>query len=598
MASTTHNDDMFSGIVEMIFSAALMALAGLLYVLFTGPYLFWGWIMRRFGGTFPAIVAVLIVGSFCGATLFWRALPYVIIDHYVSAKAFHGLERLGAYFLMTWVLITPLYILFHLWRAGADEKKARRSLVLGQSLSSKRPVMIADAKRPEHILALGSTGTGKTTSVIEPAIQSDIDKGNGLFFMTAKDDPAFIERVYSYAASRGRAGDVRIFTLSDAPRTDSYNPILGRDAMALRDLCMEAFTWDNHYYRDQARSALLYVLSALVETGKNFSLKDLYYIFTQKECLDALTDMVADPRTRQHLRSYSDDWKQHRENNRGLAANLEDYTTDRLAPRVCAYGPGIHLIASYMRNHIVLFVLNSLQYGETARRLGRMVVQNLRYLAGKVAEVGNAAFYPVYIDEFHHFIFPEFFSVVAQCRSSNIGLMLSTQSFADFKGDGWDITTQVVQNTNTKVILRQNDSQSAEHASQLAGTHTVTKRTRQVESTMLSVVNTGLGSERDVEEFVIHPNTIRSLQAGRAAIIREGRADIVDLYRAAAPLSQHNPNERAEIIRRKEDQEGIDIYGRWKAAEATAAGEGIRRPKVNKGSQGLAAIRAKANRSV
>lgn len=596
MAGKTHSDDLFGGVIEFVSSVMLMILTGLIYVLFTGPYLFWGWITRRFGRGFPFALAMLILLGFVGALLVWQALPYTVINQYVSAKAFHGLARLGAYFLLTWVLINPFYILFHLWRAKADDKEASRSLVLGRSLTSKRPVMIADAKRPEHILALGSTGTGKTTSVIEPAIQSDIDKGNGLFFMTAKDDPAFIDRVYSYAASRGRAGDVRIFTLSDAPRTDSYNPILGSDAMALRDLCMEAFTWDNPYYRDQARSALLYVLSALVETGKNFSLKDLYYIFTQKECLDALAEMVSDPRTKQHLRSYSDDWKQHRENNRGLAANLEDYTTDRLAPRVCAYAPGIDLMDSYVKKHIVLFVLNSLQYGETARRLGRMVVQNLRYLAGKIAERGSATFYPVYIDEFHHFIFPEFFSVVAQCRSSNIGLMLSTQSFADFKGDGWDITTQVVQNTNTKVILRQNDSQSAEHAAGLAGTHTVTKLTRQVESSMLAMSNTGLGSDRDVEEFVIHPNTIRSLRAGRAAIIREGRADVVDLYRAAAPQSQRNPNERAEIVRKIEDQEGIDIYGRWKAIETATAGEGIRRPAKRElpvEAKGLDAIRAK-----
>lgn len=595
MASKTQNNDLVSDLCEVIYSVAMMALAILVCAFLSGPILFWGFVTRRFGGLFPFIVVMLIVTVFGGAVIFWRASPYMIVDYYVSAKAFHGLARVGCYLLVTWFLITPLHIMVQLWRAGRDEKRAFHSLVLGRSLSSKQRVMLDNTKRPEHILTLGSTGTGKTTSVIEPAIQSDIDKGNGLFFMTAKDDPAFIERVYSYAASRGREEDVRIFTLSDAPRTDSYNPLICKNAIALRDLCMEAFIWDNPYYRDQARSALLYVFEALVEIKKNISLKDLYYIFTQKECLDILTDMVSDPRIKQHLRSYSEDWKQHRENNRGLAANLEDYTTDRLAPRVCAYGPGIHLIDSYVKNHIVLFVLNSLQYGETARRLGRMVVQNLRYLAGNIAEHGNAAFYPVYIDEFHHFIFPEFFSVVAQCRSSNIGLMLSTQSFADFKGDGWDITTQVVQNTNTKVILRQNDSHSAEMAAGLGGTHTVVKRTRQVESTFLSIVSTGLGSERDVEEFVIHPNTIRSLKAGRAAVIREGHSELVDLNRALAPSTRRDPNERAKVQRRPEDQQGIDIYGRWKAAEEAAAGEGIRRPKVKKGKAGLDAIREKMN---
>jgi type IV secretory pathway TraG/TraD family ATPase VirD4 len=595
MARNGSGDDMIDGVMQFVVMVVVQAVKGLLYILFVSPYRFWGYVTRRIGWEPVLILAVGIVVGVLLRFLLWNETLYDFVDGYISIRTWHGLARYVAYFAVSWVLISPAYILFHIWRQRKDDRQAKRSLVFGHSVALKRAVMIDDAKRTEHILALGSTGTGKTTSVIEPAIQDDISKGRGLLFMTAKDDPAFIERVYSYASACGREGDVRIFTLSNSPRTDSYNPIMGSNAMALRDLCMESFSWDNPYYRDQARSALLYVLSALVETRKNFSLKDLYYIFTQKGCLDALAEQVEDPRTKQHLKSYSEDWKQHRENNRGLAANLEDYTTDRLAPRVCAYQPDINLAHSYAKNHILLFVLNSLQYGETARRLGRMIVQNLRYLSGLIAEAGCDLFYPVYIDEFHHFIFPEFFSVVAQCRSSHIGLMLSTQSFADFKGDGWDITTQIIQNTNTKIILRQNDSHSAEHAARLAGTQTVVKRTRQVENAMFTTVDTGLGSEREVEEFVIHPNKIRSLQAGRAAIIHEGTADIIDLNRAWTKLPRHNPNDRPVVKWEENAGEGIDIYGRWMAAEEAKKGEGIRRPATrepDKEAKGIDAIRA------
>lgn len=590
MASRIYSDDLLSDIFNIALYVVLRTLRFLYSALFYWPYWIWGLVLWRFGkeALFGAYVAIL--GGFCELAILRQCSPYAFVHHHVRATTLHGLARPIGYFLVTWLLIALGYIFFHMWQAEADEKKARHSLVLGRSLNSLRSVMLDDTKRPEHILALGSTGTGKTTSVIEPAMQYDIAKRRGLMFMTAKDDPAFIERVYSWAENCRRAGDVRIFTLSDSPRSDSYNPIFTTDAMALRDLCMESFTWDSPYYRDQARSALLYVLAALIETGKKFSLKDLYYVFTQKECLEILADMAITPKLKQHLQSYSEDWKQHRENNRGLAANLEDYTTDHLAPRVCAYSPDINLVEAYEKKQIVLFVLNSLQYGETARRLGRMIIQNLRYIAGKKAEAGNAPFYPVYIDEFHHFVFPEFFSVVAQCRSSNIGLMLSTQSFADFRGDGWDITQQVVQNTNTKVILRQNDSESAEHAARLGGTQTVVKRTKQIETSIFGTADTGLGSEHEVEEFVVHPNKIRSLQTGRAAIIREGRAEIVALNRAMAPLSQHKPDGRMPIM--QGSQGGIDIYGRWKMAEREV-GHGIRRPKVRKGAKGLDAIRRK-----
>lgn len=593
--STRTSDD---GLIGMVFEAIFYLLFGVFYILFVAPFSFWKFFTRKAGIKISLSLFLMFAAFVLATLLLWKMSPYGWVNIYVGPKVWRGFGRYLGYFLVSSVIVSFLYLLYHIVLNALIKKGTKISLIFGNSAKFKYPVMIEEWKRTEHVLALGATGTGKTTSVIEPAIQNDIDKGRGLLFITAKDDPAFVGRVYSYAKNKGREDDVRIFTLSDVPRTDSYNPLVARDETALRDLCMDAFSWDSPYYRDQARSALLYVFSALAETGKSFSLLDLYYIFTEKGCLDLLADMTTDPRTRHHLESYSKDWKQHRENNRGLAANLEDYTTNWLAGRVCDYSPDIDLVEAYHSNKIVLFVLNSLQYGETARRLGKMLIQNLRYLSGKVTEQGKKKFYPVYIDEFHHFVFPEFFSIVAQCRSSDIGLMLSTQSFADFKGDGWDITQQVIQNTNTKIILRQNDAESAEYAARLGGTCTTVKRTRQVEKNMLAFTNTGLGSEREVEQFLIHPNIIRSLKTGKAVFIREGWADIVNLRRAQAPISRHDPNDRPVIEKKHNEREGLNIYSLWKAAEAAKTGEGVRRPAIKKASRGLDSIREKIDSPV
>lgn len=186
--------------------------------------------------------------------------------------------------------------------------------------------------------------------------------------------------------------------------------------------------------------------------------------------------------------------------------------------------------------------------------------------------------------------------MVAQCRSANIGLTLSTQSFSDLRGDGWDISTQVVQNTNTKLILRQNDAENAEFAAKLAGTQPVDSVTEQVEKKwLLGRIPTGLGSVRTAEEFVIHPNLIRTLPTGQAAVIIRGHADVLQLGQVKGPETYFDVSElQREPVAGNDHQESLDLYGRWRAGQDEKPG--IRSAKIS-GPKGLDAIRADLERN-
>lgn len=417
--------------------------------------------------------------------------------------------------IMSFAVLSPIYIFYAKERLDSE----------------KMPFNIYSEKlRSEHCLVLGATGSGKTTTVIERFMKGDIESGRGLFFMTAKEEQGLLDRVLSYATDCGRAKDLQIFTLSNFPQSQIYNPLSSQDAMELRDMLFYSFEWDNPYYREQSKSALLNVISALTEIGKSFSLMDLYYLFTDKNAMERLASEVTNDHSRYHLDRYIQDWKVFTKNIHGLVANLEDYTNKRICSRLSNEQSDIDIMEAYRQNKIVIFILNSLQYGESAKCLGKMVLQNLRVLAGNIAasREGQFKFFPVYVDEFHHFIYPQFFSMIAQCRSSNIGLMLSTQSFSDLKNDDMDIVTQVIQNTNTKIILRQNDADSAELVAKLAGTKTVDFHTVQYENTLTwGEQATGMGTVKQEEEFVIHPNVIKKMCTGEAVVIVKGVTRLV-----------------------------------------------------------------------
>lgn len=68
--------------------------------------------------------------------------------------------------------------------------------------------------------------------------------------------------------------------------------------------------------------------------------------------------------------------------------------------------------------------------------------------------------------------------------------------------------------------------------SRMAGTRTVWKHTMQTERFGFFNVESGGGSKREVEEYVIHPNLVKSLRVGKCVCIKkypESRAYLVDV---------------------------------------------------------------------
>jgi len=91
--------------------------------------------------------------------------------------------------------------------------------------------------------------------------------------------------------------------------------------------------------------------------------------------------------------------------------------------------------------------------------------------------------------------------------------------------------------------LRQNTPESADTISKMAGTYTSHKVTTQTEDALiLGKASTGTGTVREVEEFNISPNLIKSLNTGQAAYICKGETDVLQLDYLGKPKPQTLPD--------------------------------------------------------
>jgi type IV secretory pathway TraG/TraD family ATPase VirD4 len=206
----------------------------------------------------------------------------------------------------------------------------------------------------------------------------------------------------------------------------------------------------------------------------------------------------------------------------GMTADLGMISESEFADILITEKPEIDLLDAYLNKKIIYFQLNAQGYEETARRFGRIVLQDLKtvsnYIQAYLPE-DKRSFFPVYIDEFSNFAYEQFIEFLNKARGAHLAVLIAHQSLGDLEKAGNHFLKQVLGNCNIKIIMRQDDPTSIETYSRISGTVTSFKDTYETEEGMLDKDLTGKGTRREVEEFRINPNTIRELARGEAAVI-------------------------------------------------------------------------------
>ena len=97
-------------------------------------------------------------------------------------------------------------------------------------------------------------------------------------------------------------------------------------------------------------------------------------------------------------------------------------------------------------------------------------------------------------------------------------MLVATQELVDLDRAAPGLRDQVIGNTAIKIAHRQDVPSSAQIVAQMVGTEKIWEETHQTAGRWLGY-DTGRGTRRQVEQFVIHPNVIKSLPTGDAVVI-------------------------------------------------------------------------------
>ena len=126
------------------------------------------------------------------------------------------------------------------------------------------------------------------------------------------------------------------------------------------------------------------------------------------------------------------------------------------------------------------------------------------------------------IDEFAAVAAAHISKLFGKARTAGFSLLLGTQEFADLQAVGEALKEQTIGNLAALIAHRQNVPESAELIAKMSGTREVWIPTEQTEAGWLGTRHSGKGSRKRGEEFRIHPNQIKQLKTGQAAVLTPG----------------------------------------------------------------------------
>lgn len=434
-------------------------------------------------------------------------------------------------FTLICVAIVFLAVIF-CWNTVSEKFKTMKlqHLILGWEEDSvfcgvtdkSKDVWIKPGQRSMHTQIVGTTNAGKTESVIIPWAVQDIHSGKGLLLIDGKADNSLLDKLWAYAVASGRQKDFKLFSLGRRENSCQFNPLLGGTAEEITERVFNAFEFENPYFRSLQYEVMNQVMRVFEASGTSPTFQRLYQAINTPSVLVHLARDIRDPSLKQWVQWYEELSAKDRETRTsGLLTAIGHFAFGANAELFNTVEGAITLDQALKENQIVYFQLPVLLSPFLGKAAGKLVLQSLQAaVANRHRSGGDKKFFSVFLDDFSEYLYPGFVSILNKSRSANVGIVFAHQALGDIQTLGEPVANSILSNSNLKIFMRGNTPDSAEYFSKVIGTLTSTKFTERQKKGRFLTSKSGDVSAREVEEFVIHPNSFkRDLGVGEAIMM-------------------------------------------------------------------------------
>lgn len=414
---------------------------------------------------------------------------------------------------------------------------------IGVSLISKKPVCLKLKSRAQHLIVSGATGQGKTT-LLKTLLNYSLKHNHPVIIIDPKGEKADVLEMSKRAELYGREKDFHLFSLSFPEESVAYNPLENGTSEQIKARLIDGLRFEHEYFKAQASlwlGAVLYALEALGETITFSRLRELIANTAKLRELQKSVNRIKKHKHKSRLVAGINSTFQIKASDlAGVFSQISSIDsavfTDIISPKGAKNKKKLSLSDVLENKQIAYFQMNVNGYGDISRRIGRIILQDLKVLSNQI-QAGQRKFdydfCACFVDEFGSFASSDFADFLKMARSSRIGIHLFCQGLADLKAVTSEFKEQIIGNTSSKIIFRQDVPEDAEAWSLMAGTFSSRKKTYQVSGVESHEEMTGMGSVRDVKEMQVEFDVFKKLSVGQAVLIDKAshKEDLLKVWR-------------------------------------------------------------------
>lgn len=430
----------------------------------------------------------------------------------------------------------------------SDKNSPKNGKTMGIDASRGNKIIQTDEEARAHTLCIGSTGSGKTTTLMLMA-RDIIKRGHGLIFIDLKGSPDVVRILHEYAERYGRG--FQHWTMQtpgeayegpDEKGPAYYDPLNRGDASRRTNLIMAGRKWSESYYEVLAQDYLQRAFEVAIASPPSnaiSSFADIASLFDVKTLRERakIMELKGNRRHEEIIRQVDDYFNLDGsvKKDAGTVSALKSVEAEiRILTNSTAgawlrkdpdFDNDINLRSVADNASIVVFSLDSLNYESDANRVGNLIIQDLKTVTSELQTRPSENTLQVYIDEFSAIESENIVGLINKSRSAGVPVTLSTQAIDDLRKESDSFMGRVVANINSFIIHRANDLDDAEEYAKLTGKEK--KQTfNQVVEHKSSLIGrfgrgsgTGKGSLIETIDYRVSPETIQELGTGEAIYI-------------------------------------------------------------------------------
>ena len=381
------------------------------------------------------------------------------------------------------------------------DRKSLDESHLGWSINAERAYPLNYFAPGKNTFIIGASGWGKT-NLINILQENCLKRNQGLVFVDPKGS---LEAVSTFKSlCRYYKKNYYVFSEYDKEAT-SFNPIADMTNSQRLSTIMRSFDWGktpNLYYYNESQKALMTVLSELSIKESEFDLYDVY----------------------KKLKTEHD-----REETSGLLAQFKillESDFGKLFKKSLNGNQSITLKRAWEEKACIYIGCSTQGYSSLARTVGKIFVSeamNLSYWIGINFEDSHDAMeksFGLFIDEAGSVIFPDILDLANKCRASGINLYLAMQSYSDCEMIAGNeiLMKQFFESFSNWFLQKQTSAENAEKLASACGTFLTEKATVATEEGNES----GRGTLREANEYLCHPDILKSMNIGQAILLEHG----------------------------------------------------------------------------